>query len=410
MSGSSMDRLGSTHNLFAICSPGLELITARELGQLGLAATPFPPDVLREEAGGVECRGSLHDLYRANLHLRTASRILVRLGTFFAAAFPELRKKSSRLSWEEFLVPGQPVALRVACHRSRLYHQGAVAERIVGAIADRLGQSSPVLKLSDIEDDREDSPQLILVRLKDDQCTISVDSSGPLLHRRGYRLATAKAPLRETVAAAILLASGWNTTSPLLDPFCGSGTIPIEAALMAKKIPPGRNRRFAFMGWPNFDRVVWKRLLGDTKAAPMSSLPKLIGSDRDAGAIRVAQTNAERAGVADCIDFTCRALSAIEPPPTSGWIVTNPPYGVRVSAHRDLRNLYAQIGKVLRSACPGWNMAILCNSIALLRHTGLAFDKSTPLTNGGLKVRLAMGKISQPREFWQTGRGVSLKL
>jgi putative N6-adenine-specific DNA methylase len=390
---SSVDRPHSTYNLFAICSPGLELITARELRLLGLAATPFPPDVLREEAGGVECRGSLHDLYRANLHLHTASRILVRLGTFFTAAFSELRKKSSRLSWEEFLAPGQPVALRVACHRSRLYHQGAVAERIVGAIADRLGQSPPLRKLSEIEDDDENPPQLIVVRIKDNHCTVSMDSSGSLLHRRGYRLATAKAPLRETLAAGMLLASGWNITSPLLDPFCGSGTIPIEAALMAKKIPPGRDRRFAFMGWPNFDRVVWKTLLRGTRDSHRSPLPKLIASDRDAGAIRAAQANAERAGVADCIDFSCRSLSAIEPPPVPGWVVTNPPYGVRVSGHRDLRNLYAQIGKVLRSGCPGWGMAILCNSIALLRHTGLSFDQSMPLTNGGLRVRLMIGKI-----------------
>ncbi|OGP62994.1 MAG: hypothetical protein A2170_01035 [Deltaproteobacteria bacterium RBG_13_53_10] len=388
-----MDRSHSTHNLFAVCAPGLEPITRRELDQLGLAPTSSPPDVLGKEAGGVECRGSLRDLYRANLHLRTASRVLVRLGAFYAAAFPELRRKASRLSWEEFLAPGQPVAFRVTCHRSRLYHQGAVAERIVGAIADRLGQPSAVQKLSESEDHDTDTPQRIVMRIKDDHCTVSVDSSGPLLHRRGYRLATAKAPLRETLAAGMLLASGWDTLSPLLDPFCGSGTIPIEAALLAKKIPPGRGRRFAFMSWPKFDMEMWNALLRDTRDIRMSPFPRLIASDRDAGAIRAAQANAERAGVADCIDFTCRSLSAIEPPPAPGWVVTNPPYGVRVSTQKDLRNLYAQIGKMLRAACPGWNMAILCNSRTLLRHTGFTFDESMTLTNGGLKVKLAMGKV-----------------
>jgi putative N6-adenine-specific DNA methylase len=119
----------------------------------------------------------------------------------------------------------------------------------------------------------------------------------------------------------------------------------------------------------------------------------LIASDRDAGAIRAALANAERAGVADCIDFSCRSLSAVKPPPVPGWIVTNPPYGVRVSAHRDLRNLYAQIGKVLRAGCPGWNIAILCGNMTLLRHSGLVFDRSMPLSNGGLRIRFATGKI-----------------
>ena len=380
------------YKLFAVCSPGLEPFTRRELHQLGLAAALSPPDALGKEAGGVECQGSLREIYRANLHLRTASRVLVRVGAFYAAAFPELRRKASRLSWEEFLAPGQSVAFRVTCHKSRLYHEGAVAERVVGAIADRLGQSPPIQKLSD--DDDKDTPQLIVVRLKDNHCTISMDSSGPLLHRRGYRLATTKAPLRETMAAAMLLASGWDAASPLLDPFCGSGTIPIEAALLAQKTPAGRGRQFAFMSWPNFDTEIWKTLLRDTEEIHISSVPKIIASDRDAGAIRAAQANAERAGVADCIDFTCRSFSAIEPPPSPGWVVTNPPYGVRVSTHRDLRNLYAQIGNVLRAKCPGWNIAMLCNSTYLLRHTGLTFDEDRPLINGGLKVRFVMGKVT----------------
>jgi len=403
---SSVNRPQSMYNLFVVCPPGLESVTTRELEQLdmtprhsGSSSGDSPNlDDPGKDTGGVECRGTLHDLYRANLHLRTASRVLLRLGAFHAAAFPELRRKAGRLSWEEVLAPGQPVVLRVTCHRSRLYHQGAVAQRIAEAIADRLGQPPPLRKWSESEQDEGDPAQLILARLDDDHCTISADSSGSLLHRRGYRLATAKAPLRETVAAGMLLASGWDASSPLLDPFCGSGTIPIEAALLARKIPAGRDRRFAFMNWPNFDSGGWKALQEATKDIPMPPLLKLIASDRDAGAIRAAEANAERAGVADCIDFSCRSLSAIEPPPAAGWIVTNPPYGVRVSARSDLRNLYAQIGKVLRARCPGWNVAILCNSMTLLRHTGLIFDRSMSLPTGGLRVRLAIGKISQRQE------------
>jgi putative N6-adenine-specific DNA methylase len=224
-----------------------------------------------------------------------------------------------------------------------------------------------------------------------DICTISIDSSGEPLHRRGYRLATAKAPLRETLAATILMASGWEPGAPLLDPFSGSGTIPIEAAMLARRLAPGLSRRFAFMDWPGFDRQFWKRLLAEAQAAVKpagSDWPILLGSDRDAGAVKLAEENAGRAGVLDQIHFSCRAISAIEPPSRPGWVVTNPPYGVRVSANRDLRNLYAQFGKVLRTTCKGWRVAMLCNDPKLIANTGLNFDDGLTLVNGGVAVRL----------------------
>jgi putative N6-adenine-specific DNA methylase len=381
--------------LFAVCAPGLEPFLTQELEQLGLrAGRPVPLSGQGEESGGVEFQGDLRDMYRANLWLRTASRVLVWLGAFDAAGFPQLVRKASRLPWERHLAPGQPVALRVTCHKSRLYHSGAVAERVARAIGERMGQLSPVEKFS--EDNDTNLPQLILVRLAHDHCTISVDSSGALLHRRGYRLATAKAPLRETLAAGMLMASGWDMTSPLLDPFCGSGTIPIEAALMARKIPPGRARRFAFMDWPNFDAATWPPApLPSQTGEGLGVGAKILASDRDAGAIESAQANAERAGVADCIEFSCRAVSAIEPPTGAGWVVTNPPYGVRVSAGRDLRNLYAQFGNVMRDKCSGWHIAMLCDNVQLIHNTGLKFDeaRSISLVNGGLKVRLSRGII-----------------
>jgi len=312
--------------------------------------------------------------------------VLVRLGEFYASAFPELRRKASRLLWESYLAPERPIALRVTCQKSRLYHEGAVAERVAGAIADRLGNPPPVQKYH--EDSGTELPQLIVVRLVDNLCTISMDSSGALLHRRGYRLATAKAPLRETLASAMVMASGWDTISPLLDPFCGSGTIPIEAALLARRCPAGYTRRFVFMDWPNFDSKFWDKLLADAGKAIVSDIPKIIASDRDAGAIQAAQANAERAGVADCIEFSCKAISAIDPPPGPGRVVTNPPYGVRLRKTNDLRNLYAQLGKVLRTRCPGWHVTVLCDRVQLIRSTGLEFDKGISMKNGGLKVRL----------------------
>jgi putative N6-adenine-specific DNA methylase len=380
--------------LFAVCAPGLEPFAALELDELGLFGSQSPSQSktsltekgVQYESGGIEFQGSLHDLYRANLYLRTASRVLVRLGYFYASTFPELRRKASRVLWENYLAPERPIALRVTCQKSRLYHEGAVAERVVGAIADRLGKPPSVQKHP--EDSGTELPQLIVVRFVDNLCTVSIDSSGALLHRRGYRLATAKAPLRETLASATVMASGWDAISPLLDPFCGSGTIPIEAALLARKVPAGYGRRFAFMDWPHFDPRFWEKLLADAGKAIVSRIPDIIASDRDAGAIQAAQANAERAGVADCIEFSRKAISAIDPPPCPGWVITNPPYGVRLRKTKDLRNLYAQLGKVLRTRCSGWHVTLLCDSIQLVRSTGLEFDKGIPLMNGGLKVKL----------------------
>jgi len=388
--------------LFAVCTPGLEPFAAHELYQLGLmgdysSSRPetFPTESGSPyESGGIEFQGSLRDAYRANLYLRTASRVLVRLGQFYAAEFPELRRKAGRLLWENYLAPERSIALRVTCQKSRLYHETAVAERVAGAIGDRLGKPSPVQKYQ--EDSGTDLPQLIVVRLVDNLCTISIDSSGALLHRRGYRLATARAPLRETLASAMVMASGWNKISPLLDPFCGSGTIPIEAALLAGRVPAGYRRRFAFMDWPHFDSKFWNELLAGAAKAIVSEIPRIIGSDRDAGAIRAAQANAERAGVAGCIEFSGRAISAIDPPPGPGWVVTNPPYGVRVSKTNDLRNLYAQFGKVMRAKCPGWQVTMICDRVQFIRNTGLDFDKGIPAMNGGLKVRLVRTLVKTP--------------
>lgn len=371
---------------FVSVVPGLEEVAAQELRNLG-----YLPRLPGAGGGGLLFTGEVDDLYCANLNLRTASRVLLRLGEFYAAAFSELRKKAARLAWERCLAPGQTIQLHVTCHKSRLYHSDAVAERLAGAISDRLGQPSPIQKPA--QDDQDHPAQIVVVRLANDHCTVSIDSSGALLHRRGYRLGTAKAPLRETLAAGMLLASGWEAQSPLLDPFCGSGTIPIEAALLALGLPPGRERSFAFMDWPGYDPQRWQAVLATSTPLAGQAAPPIQASDRDAGAIRTAQANAERAGVAGAIEFSPRAVSAIRPPPAPGWLVTNPPYGLRLSPNRDLRDLYAQLGHVLRRSCPGWHVAILCSDLRLLAQTGLEFDTSFATVNGGVNVRLARGVV-----------------
>jgi putative N6-adenine-specific DNA methylase len=373
---------------FAVTAPGLEPFAAAELGRLGLLETASGTGGIT--TGGVLFEGGLHAAYAANLHLRTASRVLLRLGEFRAVSFAELRKKAARLPWERCLAPGQPLSLHVTCHKSKLYHSDAVAERIAGAIADRLEKPAQLLKS---EDDADAPAQLVVVRMANDICTVSADTSGALLHRRGYRLALAKAPLRETLAAGLLLAADWDGSAPLLDPFCGSGTIPIEAALLARGTPPGLGRRFAFMSWPTFDATGWQALCAALPPVKATGLPVIQASDRDAGAVEMAQANAARAGVADCIQFSRRAVSDIQPPDGPGWVVTNPPYGVRASPDKDLRNLYARLGDVLRRGCPGWHFAMLCSDPALVRQTRLNVETSLPLVNGGLPVRLSIGRI-----------------
>ncbi len=413
--------------LFAVTAPGAAPYAAQELRRLGLLPEPEskpagrstrPRSDERELQGGVAFSGARAELYRANLHLRTANRILVRLGDFPAVGFAELRKRAARLGWERCLVPGQPVSLRVTCHKSRLYHSDAVAERIAGAIADRLGRPSELCKYD--EEEAGAPPQLVVVRLLHDHCTISVDSSGELLHRRGYRLAGAKAPLRETLAATILMAAGWTggwtagqaarpggetpaRPPALLDPFCGSGTIAIEAAQMALGIAPGlacgQARPFAFMAWPDFDAALWGQLQEQAQEHHALQLAsnteglQIAGSDRDAGAVELARANAARGGVAEHIVFSRQPVSAITPCCASGWIVTNPPYGLRVSAGHDLRNLYAQFGHVLRAAFGGWQLALLSSDRQLLTQIGLPLDLSLSLVNGGLPVILARGRV-----------------
>ena len=370
-------------DLFAIAAPGLEPLVERELHALGAHDA-------RAEAGGVAFAGMRDAMYRANLHLRTGSRVLVRVAEFGARGFPELVRQVQRQPWERYLGAGRPVRLRVTCRKSRLYHSDAVAERVRDGIAARCG----AVATHDNDEHEREEGQLLIVRMAHDRCLISIDSSGELLHRRGYREATAKAPIRETLAAALLLAADWRSTAPMLDPFCGSGTIAIEAALLARRIAPGMRRRFAFMDWPDFDSGQWGRIHDEAARAVLPHAPApLLGSDRDAGAIEAARGNATRAGVNDDISFEQRAVSAVEPPDELGWVCTNPPYGVRVSERAELRNLYAQLGKVLRAKCAGWSVAMFSADPRLDRATGLAFRRVLGTVNGGIPVRVVRTAI-----------------
>lgn len=375
--------------LFAVSAPGLESLMQAELRALGADATAPEP-------GGVAFRGDAGALYRANLWLRTATRVLVRLGEFHARDFEQLRKRAGRLAFESALAPGAPVRITAASSRSRLRHTGAIVERVRLAIGDRLGCESPPAPRADDADTEAASAPLVLVRVVHDRCVVSLDTSGALLHQRGWRKLAGKAPLRETLAAALLAASGWDGASPLADPFCGSGTIAIEAALLARKLAPGRGREFAFMQWPGFDAARWSQIRAEAEAAALANAPPIAAGDRDAGAIDAARANADAAGVALDVAFARCAVSAFEPPEGRGWIVSNPPYGVRLARSGDLRDLYASFGAVLRKRCAGWRVALLVADRRLLHASGLPLEVQASWRNGGLRVEVVTGVVPDP--------------
>jgi len=403
--------------IFAPTAPGLESIAAGELKSLGVRG--------RQEVGGVAFAGDLDRVYEANLWLRTASRVVVRLGQFHASTFYELERRSKKLPWADFLPAKGTVEVRVTCRKSRLYHSDAVAERVLSVIAG-VASSGVEMKAGNLPDEEheesqeEKSPrQLFVVRIVNDLCEISADSSGDLLHRRGYRKEVAKAPLRETLAAAMVLASGWDGQrgEPLLDPLCGSGTIPIEAALIARGIAPGLHRDFQFMQWPGFDRHLWNATLEKAQSSVAESSLQILGTDRDGGAISAASRNAERAGVAGDVQFSTESLSGSiakidDLENGEGWILTNPPYGVRVGESHDLRDLYATLGNALHKK-HGWRLGVLTSDAALAGQMRLPLRPRFASSNGGIPVSFLVNEKAAKAEGRSlksgVGRSVSAK-
>ncbi|MEO5902482.1 MAG: THUMP domain-containing protein [Gemmatimonadaceae bacterium] len=351
-------------------------------------------------SGGVAFAGGLKDMRRVNLWSRIANRVVVRVDEFHSSTFHELERKAKQVDWARFVTSGQSVRFRVTCKKSKLYHSDAVAERLAAAVNAKVGGNKHVITREDIEDDdpsteNANAPdaQLFIVRIVDDVCSISADSSGELLHRRGYRQAVAKAPLRETIAAAMIIGSGWDMNSPLLDPMCGAGTIAIEAAMMTRRIAPGLNRQFAFESWPRHDSDAWTAEIEAARGEKLEKCPcRIVASDRDEGAITAAITNAERAGVSGDIQIEKRALSAADLPDEPYWIVTNPPYGMRLGEGGSLRDLYAQLGKIVRSR-GGSHVALLSADSELEDQMKMSLREVFRTSNGGIPVHLMIGGL-----------------
>ncbi len=381
---------------FAITTP--QELAPICLGEAALLDIPAPE--LTE--AGVEFTGRLKDAYACNLWLRTAGRVLCRLSSFRAGAVEQLFSKASRIPWELWLNSRIPIDLQAGVEYSRISNEGKVVEIIAQSIEKRLGQTGAI-HLPQSEKDAHDGGsgqnqliQKILVRLVENQCRISLDTSGSHLYRRGYRLSGSTAPIRETLAAAILLKAGWKPDFPLVDGMCGSGVFAIEAALMSRKIAPGLGRDFLFQKWPSFQEKSWAYL---RRKAVESSLSKaaqpIVGIDISSEAIDLSRQNGSRAGTACDIDWKNSDFFDFIPAKEGlekGLVVLNPPYGVRLAS--DGPGLYEKIGAHLRLNFKGWKYAVLAKSRLEAAALGAGRMRHWNIRHGGMNITVAIGSIS----------------
>lgn len=356
--------------IFMVATPGLEKPLLAEAHRNGFKDAKVTP-------GGVTFMGHWPDVWRANLTMRGATRILARVGSFMAFHLAQLDKRAHKFPWGDIIAPDVPVRVEVSTSRkSRIYHAGAATQRLETALKD-LGYTISA-----------DAAVAVKVRIDDNKVTISIDTSGDSLHKRGHKEAVGKAPIRETLAALMLHQCGYDGTEPVLDPMCGSGTFLIEAAEIAAGLHPGRTRSFAFEQLATFNPETWHdmRRVGETHVPTQH----FHGSDRDAGAVRMAQANATRAGVAEHITFQNLSAADIQRPEgPPGLIMCNPPYGGRIGNQKMLFSVYAGLGEALLTRFKGWRVGLVTNDANLAKATGLPFrPKGPPIPHGGLKVWL----------------------
>jgi len=375
------------HRFFAPTAPGLEALCARELESLDVNG-------ITRTAGGVAFGARLDAAYRANLWLRTADRVLVRLRDFRVHRWDSLVRQAARVSWEAWLPAGGPLAVEVSLKRSNLKHRGRIAEVVREAIGARLAEHG----LAPPSSARRGDPlaHRLLVRGQGVRALISLDVTGEHLHRRGYRRAAGAAPLRENLAAALLLHCGYHGGLPLLDGMCGAGTLAIEAALIARRLAPGRHREFALLRAPAHHQRTWirQRREADARALPEAPAP-ILAMDQRAAALRATADNAERAGVDRDIGIAREDFLRAEPPELDepGLLVLNPPYGRRLGDPRQARRLLAAIGNRLQEAYPGWRCGAVVPRAAWVKLLGLRQESRLVVPHGGQRVILVCGEV-----------------
>ncbi len=355
---------------------GLEGVAAAELRRLGLK------DVKGED-GRVLCRGGLLDICRANLQLRTGERVLVVLGRFFADAFEALFDAVHALPWEEWIPREGKFPVRCQCVDSQLHAEVPCEKMIKKAVATRLGDK---YGLSVLPETGASYPIRCLI-LKD-RVTVGLDTSGDSLHKRGYRALGVEAPLRETLAAGLVLLSRYRGKGVLADPFCGSGTILIEGAMIAKNRAPGLNRSFAAQRWGKIPQKCWLDGAQEALDGEFDGHYTLLGSDIDPAAIDLARHNAALAEVEDMISFSVADAKHFRPAGDMGRIVTNPPYGKRLMEEQEAEGLYREMGKTFGSLPAGWELYVISGHPEFEKAFGKKANKRRKVYNGNLMCQL----------------------
>ena len=372
---SKMENKMQTYNLAATCTFGLEAIIADELRRLGYTD-------LTVENGYVQFKGTDYDIANCNINLRCADRVFIRMGSFYAADFGELFNGTFDIPWEDFIPENGVMHVVGKSVKSTLHSvpdcQSIVKKAVVKAMQRRYK----------CENFPEDGPIFkIEISMLKDTATLSIDTSGAGLHKRGYREQGGEAPLRETLAAAIVMLSRWRPGRILADPMCGSGTIPIEAALYGMNIAPGIKRSFVSESWPFIDASVWERVRDAAIAAVRNESVIILASDNDRFVFRKAKENAERAGVAEYIDFQRRPVEEFSSAQKFGCIITNPPYGERMGSKNDIVPLYTEMGEVFRRL-DSWSYFVITAYEEFEKVFRKKADKNRKLYNGNIKTYL----------------------
>lgn len=365
-----------TFELVAPCHFGLEAVTKREIYDLGY-------EVTRVEDGRITFCGDAEAICRANIFLRTTERILLQVGRFHAETFDELFEGIKALPWEEYIPKdGKFWVTKASSIKSKLFSPSDIQSIAKKAMVERLKEHYHVNWFEE-----DGAPYPVRIFLMKDEVMVTLDTSGESLHKRGYRLMTSKAPLTETLAAALIMLTPWNGSRILVDPFCGSGTFPIEAAMIAANIAPGMNREFTAEKWTNFiERQLWYDTVQEAQDMVNTDISVDIqGYDIDGEVVKAARENAKRAGVDSMIHFQQRAVEDLHHPKKYGFIITNPPYGERLEDKKDLPELYGQIGEAFRGL-DSWSMYMITSYEDAERYVGRKADKNRKIYNGMIKT------------------------
>ena len=365
-----------TFELVVPCHFGLEAVTKREIYDLGY-------EITRVEDGRVTFEGDEEAVCRANVFLRSAERVLLQVGRFHATTFDELFEGMKALPWEDYIPKdGRFWVTKASSIKSKLFSPSDIQSIAKKAMVERLKQS---YHLDWFPEDGASYP--VRIFLLKDEVMVTIDTSGESLHKRGYRLMTSKAPLTETLAAALIMLTPWKRDRILVDPFCGSGTFPIEAAMMAANIAPGMNRSFTAQKWTNLiPAELWKETVQEAEEMIDKDVQVDIqGYDIDPEVVKAARENAKRAGVDHMIHFQQREVANLRHPKKYGFVITNPPYGERLEEKEDLPKLYEQIGTAF-AGLDSWSLYMITSYEDTERYSGRKADKNRKIYNGMIKT------------------------